>query len=265
MSRREVNGIELWVEEGGAGEPVLLLCHGLAGTGEVWAGMRELVEAHWPGRYVIPDMRGHGRSGHAALYGVAQHAADMAALVAGAERVVVAGHSMGGQAAMVLASGWFGIDVSDVIAIGVKAGWTDAEMAGARRIAEAPVRWFESRDAATERFLKISGLIGIVPPDSPLAASGIVEADGKFRLAADMRTNLVAGAATRATYELAACHSNVVLAAGSGDRMSTVAELRAMDPAAVALTGLGHNAHVEDPAAVWNLIAGACGLTGEPK
>ena len=36
--------------------------------------------------------------------------------------------------------------------------------------------------------------------------------------------------------------------------------LRDLDPQAIELTGLGHNAYVEDSEAVWNIIADTIGL-----
>ncbi len=260
MSRRGVGGIDLWVGEGGLGEPALLLCHGMSGTGAVWDGLVSHLEADWPGRWIIPDLRGHGRSDHAPGYGIAQHAGDFAALVQDAliqetGRVVVCGHSMGGLAAMVLASGWYGVAVTDVIAIGVKISWTEEERAQAAKLAAAPVRWFETRDEAVDRFLRVSGLAGLIEPDSLAAVSGIVEADGRWRLAADNRTALVAGSDAAEIYRLARDHANVVLAAGEGDAMVPAGELRALSADAIVLDGLGHNAHVADPARVWSLIA----------
>ena len=65
MSIRQVGGVDLWVEQGGSGNgPTLLLMHGLSGTGGVWNGLRPLLEKYWPGSWVIPDLRGHGRSAH---------------------------------------------------------------------------------------------------------------------------------------------------------------------------------------------------------
>lgn len=57
----EVDGGELYVEERGAGEPLLLL-HGLTGTGADFRHVFDLdalAEAH---RVIVPDARGHGRS-----------------------------------------------------------------------------------------------------------------------------------------------------------------------------------------------------------
>lgn len=255
MSRRRAGGLELWVEEGGSGAPVLVLCHGMSGTGAVWDGLRPYLEANWPGRWIVPDLRGHGRSDHASGYGIAHHAGDIAVLAAGAERVVAVGHSMGGLAAMVLATGWYGVPVSDVIAVGVKIGWTDDELAQAAKLADTPARRFASRDAAIKRFLKVSGLTGLIDPDSPTAAYGVIEDGDGWRLAADNRTALVAGSDTAEIFRIARAHANVVLAAGANDWMVPPNALLALDSGAVVLDGLGHNAHVEDPARIWTLIA----------
>jgi pimeloyl-ACP methyl ester carboxylesterase len=52
----------LRVHGGGSGEPVLLLLHGLGATGDVWEGWRPLLARRWPGRWLAPDLPGHGGS-----------------------------------------------------------------------------------------------------------------------------------------------------------------------------------------------------------
>ena len=71
---------------------------------------------------------------------------------------------------------------------------------------------------------------------------------------------MVAGPSIRDIYPVARRQCPVVLACGEGDRMATIAATREMDADAVELKGLGHNAHVEDPEAIWNLIAGVARL-----
>ena len=260
MSRRAVGGLQLWVEAGGAGSPTLLLCHGLSGTGEVWTGVRDIVKDRWPGRWLIPDMRGHGRSDHAPSYGIAMHAADMAALIAEAGPTIVAGHSMGGLVGITLATGWFGAEVKAVVTAGVKVNWSEDDIAQVRKVADTPARWFETRDEAIQRFLRVAGLSDIAAPESPLAASGIVEQDGRYRLAADMRTGLVALSDPKDIYTVATKQCKIALACGEHDRMASIAELRELDPEAVEFKGLGHNAHVEDPQPFWDLIAATAGI-----
>ena len=260
MSIRTVGGTDLWVEDGGNNDgPTLLLMHGLSGTGAVWAGVRDILAKKWPGRWIIPDMRGHGRSAHRAAYGIGNHAADMAALLEGVEKPVIAGHSMGGLVGIMLASGLFGVSPASVIAASVKVDWTEDEYAGMAKLISMPVRWFDSAAEARERFVLVSGLKGLVAPESDLAHTGVTEENGKWRLAADNRAAAVAYADTREIYRSA--RAPVLLAAGEQDPMVPVADLRSIDPAARILPGLGHNAHVQNPDAFWELIADATGVS----
>ena len=252
-------GSGLWVEEGGTGgDPALLLMHGLSGTGEVWTGLRNILREKWPGRWIVPDMRGHGRSAHCGDYGIGRHAADMAALLDGADAPYLAGHSMGGLVGILMASGWFGVTPAAVVAVGVKVDWKEEERSAIDRLVEAPARWFDTEREARERFVLVTGLKGIVDPASDAAASGVAAEAGRWRLAADNRAAMVARADTRKIHAVAC--APVILAAGERDRMVSVTDLRTLDPGAVELGGLGHNAHAEDPSAFWGLIAGAAGV-----
>ncbi len=260
MSSRAVGGTDLWVEEGGKADgPTLLLMHGLSGTGEIWAGVRDILAEKWPGRWIIPDMRGHGRSAHCGAYGIGNHAADMAALLEGTENPVLAGHSMGGLVGIMLASGMFGVTPATVVTAGVKVDWTEDEYAGMEKLIGMPVRWFNSAAEARERFVLVTGLKGLVSPDSGLAHTGVTAGDGKWRLAADNCAAAVAYADTRDIYRSA--RAPVLLAAGEQDRMVPAADLQSLDSAARVLPGLGHNAHVENPHAFWKLIADATGIS----
>lgn len=259
MSLRTVGGIDLWVEEGGRPDgPTLLLMHGLSGTGGIWGGLRDVLNEKWPGRWIIPDMRGHGRSGHSAIYGIAGHAADMAELVAGAENIYLAGHSMGGLVGILLASGWFGVHPKTVVTAGVKVDWTDEERSGIAKLIETPARWFDTEAEARERFVLVTGLKGIADPASDFAGTGVVEESGKWRLAADNRAAAVAYADTGDIFR--AAKAPIVLAAGEHDRMVSVDDLRTLNKDARELAGLGHNAHIENPGVFWALIAEAAGV-----
>lgn len=55
----------LRVREGGSGPEVLLLLHGLGGTGDVWEG----IGRRWNGRWIAPDLPGHGCSDPGRLRG----------------------------------------------------------------------------------------------------------------------------------------------------------------------------------------------------
>ncbi len=260
MSLNHLEAIDLWVEEGGTNKtPTLLLMHGLSGTGNIWHGLQPFLQEKWPGRWLIPDMRGHGRSGHSANYSLGNHAIDMAELLLGSEEVYLAGHSMGGLVGILLASGWFGVSPKAVITTGVKINWSEEEYSGILKLVKTPTRWFDTAKEARERFIFVTGLRGIVEPYSEFAETGIVEHNGKWRLAADNRTAMVAFANAKDVYK--AAKSPVLLSAGQHDRMVTIEELRSLDGNAAQLAGLGHNAHVEDPRSFWNLIATTAGVS----
>lgn len=249
---RHAPGPALWVESGGSGRPVLLLLHGLGGNAMVWDGLRPILAARWPGRWLAPDLRGHGRSGHRAPYSFGAHAADVAGLLEPGEEAVVLGHSMGGAVAMTLASFWFGIAVRQVIAFGVKLVWTDEETAKARELARAPARSFATREEAIERYLRVAGLKGLIDPGSAAAAVGIVEEGGRFRIAADPGIGGVVGVPIDAV--IAAMRAKLRLAAGERDPMVTLEQMRRFDGDAAVLPGLGHNPHVEAPERLWQLV-----------
>jgi pimeloyl-ACP methyl ester carboxylesterase len=253
---------DLHVRVTGSGAPVLVLLHGLGVNGAVW----EPFVAHlagWPGRIVIPDLRGHGRSPQANAYTAAAHAADVAALVAGERAVYVIGHSMGAMIALAMTDGSHAVDVRGVFGFGLKIAWTDAELVKLTEIAHKPVKHFATREEAAARFLRTTGLAGLVGDGAPVVEAGIVADSGGWRLAADPRAGLVVGASTAPHGGDASAHAAAVwrastaprrLACGQRDGMVTLDELRALDPDAIPLGDTGHNAHVEDPGLVFRAV-----------
>jgi pimeloyl-ACP methyl ester carboxylesterase len=250
---------DLWREEGGAGDgaPILLMIHGLGATAEVWRGTIRIADERWPGRWIAPDLRGHGRSPWGRPYAFGTHATDVARLIGASDvaggPVVVLGHSMGGVIGLALATRLFGVDVTAVVGVGVKVTWSEKDLEWIRASVARPVRWFETRQEAAERFLRLAGLPADEPPDGPLARSGVVEEDGRFRVAMDPAAPEVGPPPMEDL--VARSTAAVRLACGEHDGLTSVADLRRFDPAAAELAGLGHNAHVDDPEAVWRLLA----------
>lgn len=252
----------LWHEEHGAGAPTLLLVHGLGATGEVWRGVCELA-AGWPGTRVLVDLPGHGRSAHLPAYSYDLHARQLQLLLgARPGPVVVAGHSMGGYVGILLAGARYGPEITAVIGLGIKVRWSDEDLEGLRRRAGQPVRWFATREEAAARYLRSVGLEGAADPAGAIVSSGIVEVDGRWRLAFDPAANGVGPLDMER--QLAAARAEVTLARGAGDPMVSAADLAALGTEVRELPGLGHNAHVEDPAAVWRLIAEAGRVGSRP-
>ena len=205
--------VDIRLDAGGSGGPVLVMLHGIGGNAAVWNRMQLVVERNWPGRWVAADLRGHGRSAHAPPYGYAVFAADVAGAIGNPDdELVLLGHSMGGVVAMALATGWFGVSVRHVFAFGVKISWTADEVTQMKGLAAAPARVFDSRAEAAARYLRVSGLAGLVGPGAPEALAGIVEAEGGLRLAADQGVYAAVGPAVGDFYRAAA--ASVRLAAG---------------------------------------------------
>jgi pimeloyl-ACP methyl ester carboxylesterase len=229
---------------GGQGEPAVLLLHGLGATGAVWAHFSVALDR----RVLVPDLPGHGLSSPLPHYSFATLAAAVARALPTGGPLIVAGHSLGGVLALELASGRYDVEVDGVLALGVKVEWSQDDLGRAASFAARPSRVFETREDAEQAYLKVSGLLGIAPADP----AGLRETEGGWRLAMDPAAFGVGAPDMPALLADARCP--VVLAAGENDPMSRPDQLRALDPDAVTLAGLGHNAHVEDPAAVRALL-----------
>ncbi len=243
------------------GDPALLLLHGLGATGEVW---HRLLERNWPGETFAPDLPGHGRSPRLPEYTFSSLAAAVAEVVPRGRQVVVLGHSLGGVLALMLADGSYGLDVTAVCGVGIKLNWSEAELAKAAEVAARPERVFATRDEAAQRWLRLSGLTGLVPPDSSEVEAGIVRGEDGWRVAVDPKAFGVGAPDVPAL--LKAAEATTILAAGERDPMCPPDQLRAVDADGVVLPATGHNVHVENPLALWpimdRLLASATGALG---
>ena len=235
----------LRVHQGGSGEPVLLLLHGLGATGDVWQGWRPLLARRWPGRWLAPDLPGHGGSPPLSGYSFESLAAAIAGIADAGAPTVVLGHSLGGVVGLALAGGGFDMPVQAVIGLGIKVAWTEEELGRARAVAQRSPAWFASRDEAATRYLRISGLAGLLAAGSPAVDAGLREQHGRWRLAMDPGA-LAVGAPDMAQL-LARTQAPVTLARGEHDAMNTGEQLTRLGVPAVTLPGLGHNAHVQSP------------------
>lgn len=254
MGNEFVSGRGLAVSQGGSGERLVVLLHGLGAHRAVWERMTAIADMHWPGRWMAPDLRGHGCSVKSGPYGYGIHAADVADLIADEPggNITLVGHSFGGVIAALVGSGWFGRQVRDVAAFGVKIVWTPEETAKAQEMALRPARAFATREEAIDRALKLSGLHGLVDPNSETAAAGIAGTEGQWQVAMDPRVYGAVGPSVEALLRLSA--APLRLAAGAGDPMVSLEQMRTIDPAARVFEGAAHNAHWQAPAQVWDFI-----------
>jgi pimeloyl-ACP methyl ester carboxylesterase len=238
----------IWSRIGGPDDgPLLVLLHGLGATAEVYADLEALLPDSWPGGWLVPDLPGHGRSAWDAPYTFRRHADAVLSLLPADRELVVVGHSMGGVVALELATD---PRVRGVVAFGVKVNWPPSDVEGAQRLASRPVQYFETRDEAVSRHLRLAGLSS---SSAALASSGVQSVDGGWRVAQDPATFGVGVPDMAGLLALSGCP--VVLARGEHDPMVTDDDLSLLVPDAVVLLGLGHNAHVEDPAAVLALAS----------
>lgn len=159
---------------------------------------------------------------------------------------VVLGHSLGGFVAVALAAQQV---PAAAVAVSEKTRWSDDDVARAAALAARPRATFPDREAAAERFLRVSGLAGLL--DGPeLRTSGTVEVDGGWALAQDPASNGVVPPPVEGLLPRARCP--VVLATGEQDPVAPPAALPA---GGTVVPGAGHNLHVERPDAVLDLVA----------
>ena len=242
----------IWSARGGIGHCTVVLLHGMGATAAAWEGVRQLLEARAAVRWLAVDLSGHGGSDWQQDYSVGQLAAALVPLWPEAGAVFVVGHSVGVYVALALAGGGSGVRVHGVLGIGPKIAWPPADLAAARELAARPVRWYPGEAEAVLRYRRVSGLSADIAPAPQTLARGIVRGADGWRLAQDPRTFAVAGAPFGSLVATAA--APLALARGASDPMVTAEELRAHAAGVHTIAGAGHNAHVEQPAAVVALL-----------
>ena len=242
----------LWYDRGGAGDRAILLLHGLGATSAVWAGVEQVLEQRRLGRWIAPDLSGHGQSGALSHYSVGELATDLIPLIQNETDLFIMGHSLGVYVGLALASGWFGIKVSGIVGLGPKISWPEADLQASRELAARPVRWYATSDEAWNRYRRVSGLDSTTAPEDTWLRRGVSQSEQGWRLSQDPRTFGVAGApfASLAGSTLAP----VLLARGEHDPMVGLAELRQYCPDAHEVPTAGHNAHVQQPAEIVGLL-----------
>ena len=246
----------LFALRGGTGDPLLVLLHGMGANAEVWQPMLANADRHWPGRWIAPDLRGHGRSVKSGPLGLRMFVWDVASLIADEEssEVVVVGHSFGGLIGAVVGSNEFGATVSRVAAFGVKLDWSDEDVGRMWGIAARPPSDFATYEEAAQRALAFAGLKELATIDSTVARVGVEQFDERYKLALNMHVFGSTGKGVMASMRL--CRVPLRLAIGEQDTMASIAPMRTLDPETVVLPGVGHNAHWEDPDAVWRFVLG---------
>lgn len=251
-----------------AGGALLVLLHGLGGNRAVWDPLIRLLPgspvgappkataARGPG-WLALDLPGHGAAAPLPAYTYRACAEAVAAAIPGHADVTVLGHSFGGVVGLALAALR---PVRSVVTVGMRAQWPAEFVATLAGLAAKPPRQFHTREQAAAFLLRINALDGLLGPDSGFARHGTAAdtAEGwglrndprTYRIGAPPFDDLLAAAGDAGT--------TMTLAHGETDPMVAIGdydELAARHGARIAvLPGLGHNAHVQDPAAVLGLL-----------
>jgi pimeloyl-ACP methyl ester carboxylesterase len=242
----------LHVESGGEGEPLLVLLHGMGGTASLWEPLLDIVRENWPGRWIAPDLRGHGRSPRSESYSVGEQASDVAALIGPGAETIVVGHSLGTAVAALLATGWFGVPPAAVVALSLKENWSEQELKYMRSVSGGSQQTFATEAEAVASYLKFCGLSS-EGADPRLSVGGVRQADAGWVTTFDPRAARLAENAV--TFAPGLVKAPLLTAVGSDDPLigaEGVAD--AVANGAEAIPGAGHNVHVERPDEVWRLI-----------
>ena len=148
-----VNGLRLRYRDWGGDGPPLLALHGAAAHAHWWDPVAPRLWRRV--RVLALDWRGHGRSAwpRPPAYASADFAADLLGLIERLrlERVVVAGHSMGGHAALAFAA-WHRDALARLVVVDAKPMVNLQRLLALQARGERPRPEFPSREAALRRF-----------------------------------------------------------------------------------------------------------------
>jgi pimeloyl-ACP methyl ester carboxylesterase len=242
------NAMPVWTAQGGSGEDLTVLLHGMGASSCVWAPLVERI----CGRWLAVDLPGHGRSAPIACYDPLPIAIAVGRALA--ERIpqgqplAILGHSLGGAVGLELASGNHGIAPDHCHVLGIKVDWPGADIERMATIASRRPRIFGSAAEAQAAALKMAGVSAEFA--GHIDGAGLVRevAGGKWQVALDMQ--VFAQQDPHVARLVAAARCPVSLARGAGDEMVSLAQLQAINTRAVEIASAGHNAMIEQPEAV---------------
>jgi len=242
----------IWTRPGGSDDgPLLVLLHGLGANAEAWRGVEELLPDAWSGGWLAVDLPGHGRSSWMPPYTFEAQGRAIDEVLPDDRDLVLLGHSMGAMPALCIAAKR--ANVSHVIGFSIKTYWPPTHLAGLQRQAEREPVVFARREVAVGRYLKLAGLDGLVSPDDPAVDAGVAEVEGGWRVAQDPASFDFGTPDMRSLVDASSCR--LTLARGSNDHLVRPENVSEYVDDPITLDGLGHNPHVEDPAAVVGLLS----------
>jgi 3-oxoadipate enol-lactonase len=256
------NGIDLYVEQQGAGAPAFVFLHYWGGSSRTWDHVVDRLTPDF--RTVALDQRGWGRSAKPAEgYALADLAEDAQGVIAALdlERYILVGHSMGGKVAQLIAS----YRPRGLVGLALVAPAPPVPMELPLAVREGMVGAYDSRESVVATVQQVLAPDGLTPGD----------------LEAVIADSLAGAAPARATWPLATSQEDitaaigaievpVIIISGQNDRVDPPMVLRrtlfARLPGArmVELPGVGHLAPLEAPEDIADLLrVFALSLDGE--
>ncbi|MCB8962886.1 MAG: alpha/beta hydrolase [Ardenticatenales bacterium] len=268
----KADAVSLYYEVEGVGKPPFLLLHGTTGRSDSFATFTPLLAAQH--QVYLPDLRGHGRSGHVAGgYRVLDFAADIEQFIREVvgEPCFVLGHSLGGLVALALGSmapRWInGLVIEDAPL------WLrrTTVQAGSQRAYDNFKGQYEllleSQDEATLAELLPQRLPAATAREDPTLAGRLAQLDPDvLRMSFD--SSLMDGFDIDAAAAKVRCPTLLVQADPTAGGSLTDADAAAVlallaQGSHQFVAGAGHNIHQERPAALFAIIGHwAANLTG---
>jgi len=243
--------------ESRSGAPDLLLVHGGAAHARWWDHLAPLLATDR--RVVAIDMSGHGDSDHRASYSMDGWADELVAVISAAglaDHPVIAGHSLGGMVAAVVA-GRSDSTLSGTIVVDSP---VEPDGTGARGEADSPsfgmARVYSTREAAVARFRPVPRQSMLPYVAAHIADCSVREVAGGWTWKFDPTFMTMSGEMPRT---LEGLRSRVVLIAGERGILSAAARQAADEAAEVAVVeipGAGHAIMLDQPMALLAALRG---------
>ena len=249
----KANGLDLNVEQRGAGAPAFVFLHYWGGSLRTWRHVTDVLERDF--RTVAIDQRGWGRSQAAPAdrYALADLTDDAMGVIEALalERYIIVGHSMGGKVAQLIASR----RPRGLIGLALVAPSPPSPMRLSLEVREGMVNAYDSREAIVATVEQVLAPGGLSPDDLENLVTDSLRGAPAAKAAWPLATSQ-----EDITAEVAAIEVPVIVVSGEDDRVDPPEILRReliprIDTAQLTvLPGVGHLLPLEAPREIARLI-----------